>query len=186
MSLFKRKKKEIDSEEAGVQDFLDMVAPSVCKFFSEYFLCGNTYRCVWALREYPTSTEDQALLRYLGEKDGVTLRIYTRTVSPVEEKKIIGNAANKNRMKQSNTNDLQQSIEAQSNLKDVVELIANMHRSKEPLMHCAVYLELQAYDFDGLKLIHTEVMTELVRSKLNVDRLVLRQKQGFISVMPSC
>ena len=183
--MFKKKEILEDPEEIQTQDFLDMIAPSVCKFYSEYFLCGNTYRCVWALREYPTSTEDQALLRYLGEKDGVTLRIYTRIVSPLEEKKIIGNAANKNRMKQGNTNDLQESIEAQSNLKDVVELIANMHRSKEPLIHCAVFLELQSNDFDGLKLLQTEVMTELVRSKLNVDRLILRQKQGFQSVMPS-
>lgn len=182
---FRKKEKIEDPQEIAVQDFIDMIAPSTCKFYSEYFLCGNTYRCVWALREYPTSTEDQALLRYLGEKDGVTLRIYTRVVSPLEEKKIIGNAANKNRMKQGNTNDLQQSIEAQSNLKDVVDLIANMHRSKEPLMHCAVFLELMAQDYDALKLLQTEVMTELVRSKLNVDRLVLRQKQGFLSVMPS-
>ena len=88
-------------------------------------------------------------------------------------------------MKQGNANDLQKSIEAQSNLHDVIELIANMHRSKEPLIHCAVFMELMAYDLDGLKLLQTEVMTELVRSKLNVDRLILRQKQGFISCMPS-
>ena len=184
LHLFKRKE-PVDQEEIYVQDFLDMVAPSICRFYSEYYLCGNTCRCVWALREYPTNTEDQALLRYLGEKDGVTLRIYTRSVTPLEEKKIIGNAANRNRMKQGNTSDLQESVEAQSNLKDVVELVANMHRLKEPLMHCAVYLELQANDYDGLKLIQTEVMTELVRSKLNVDRLILRQKEGFLSVMPS-
>lgn len=183
--LFKREVVEVDPQEEQTQDFIDMIAPSVCRFYTEYFICGNTYRCVWALREYPTSTEDQALLRYLGEKDNVTLRIYTRSVSPLEEKKIIGNAANKNRMKQGNTNDLQESIEAQSNLQDVVELIANMHRSKEPLVHCAVYLELQANDYDGLKLLQTEVMTELVRSKLNVDRLMLRQQQGFFSVMPA-
>lgn len=183
--LFKREVIEVDPQEEQTQDFIDMIAPSVCRFYTEYFICGNTYRCVWALREYPTSTEDQALLRYLGEKDNVTLRIYTRSVSPLEEKKIIGNAANKNRMKQGNTNDLQESIEAQSNLQDVVELIANMHRSKEPLVHCAVYLELQANDYDGLKLLQTEVMTELVRSKLNVDRLMLRQQQGFFSVMPA-
>lgn len=183
--LFKREVVEVDPQEEQTQDFIDMIAPSVCRFYTEYFICGNTYRCVWALREYPTSTEDQALLRYLGEKDNVTLRIYTRSVLPLEEKKIIGNAANKNRMKQGNTNDLQESIEAQSNLQDVVELIANMHRSKEPLVHCAVYLELQANDYDGLKLLQTEVMTELVRSKLNVDRLMLRQQQGFFSVMPA-
>ena len=29
------------------------------------------------------------------------------------------------------------------------------------------------------------MMTELVRSKLNVDRLLLRQKEGFLAVIPS-
>ena len=56
-----------------VQEFLDMIAPSVIKFNTDHFICGNTFRCVWALREYPTSTEEQAILKRLGEKDGVTL-----------------------------------------------------------------------------------------------------------------
>lgn len=184
MGLFK-KKQEINIEEVHVQEYLDMISPSVIRFYSEYFICGNTYRCVWALREYPTATEEQALLRYLGEKDGLTLHIYARQVTPAEEKKIIGNAANKNRMKQGNTQDLQESITAQSNLQDVMDLIANMHRSREPLIHCAVYLELMAYDYEGLKLLQTETFTELVRSKLNVDKLILRQKEGFQAVMPS-
>lgn len=180
-----KKKQIIDQEEVIVQDFLDMISPSVIRFYTEYFICGNTYRCVWALREYPTATEEQALLRYLGEKDGVTLHIYTRQVTPSEEKKIIGNAANKNRMRQSNTQDLQESVTAQSNLQDVMELIANMHRSREPLIHCAVYFEMVANDYEELKLLQTEMQTELVRSKLNVDRLLLRQKEGFMAVMPS-
>lgn len=184
MRLFK-KKQVICEEEVHVQEFLDMVSPSVIRFYSEYFICGNTYRCVWALREYPTATEEQALLRYLGEKDGLTLHVYARQVTPAEEKKIIGNAANKNRMKQGNTQDLQESITAQSNLQDVMDLIANMHRSREPLVHCAVYLELMADDYEALKLLQTETLTELVRSKLNVDRLILRQKEGFHAVMPS-
>lgn len=180
-----KKKQVIDQEEVIVQEFLDMISPSVIRFYTEYFISGNTYRCVWALREYPTATEEQALLRYLGEKDGVTLHIYTRHVTPAEEKKIIGNAANKNRMRQSNTQDLQESVTAQSNLQDVMELIANMHRSREPLIHCAVYFEMIAKDYDELKLLQTEMQTELVRSKLNVDRLLLRQKEGFMAVMPS-
>ena len=87
-----------------------MIAPSVVKFEPDHFICGNTFRCVWALREYPTQTDEQAILRHLGEKDGITLRIYTRQVTPAEEKRIIQNAANKNRMGSSNTNDLQQTI----------------------------------------------------------------------------
>ena len=173
------------AEEVKVKSYLDMIAPSVVKFNPDHFICGNTYRCVWALREYPTSTEEQAILRHLGEKNGVTLRIYTRQVSPAEEKKIIHNATNKNRMDKSNTNDLQQVVTAESNLQDVTNLIATMHRNREPLLHCAVYIELAASDYEALKLLQTDVLTELVRSKLNVDRLLLRQLQGFVSSNPA-
>ena len=173
------------AEEVKVKSFFDMVAPSVVKFFPDHFICGNTYRCVWALREYPTSTDEQAILRHLGEKNGVTLRIYTRQVSPTEEKRIIHNATNKNKMDRSNTNDLQQVVTAESNLQDVTNLIATMHRNREPLLHCAVFIELAASDFEALKLLQTDVLTELVRSKLNVDKLWLRQQQGFVSSNPA-
>lgn len=167
------------------KDFLDMIAPSVVKFYTDYFICGNTFRCVWALREYPTSTSEQAILRYLGEKDGVTLRIYTRHVTAAEEKRIIANAANKNRMQRSSTNNLQQTVAAESNLQDVAQLAADMHRNREPLLHVAVFIEMISDSLDNLRILQTEVQTELVRSKLNVDKLMLRQQHGFMSVMPS-
>lgn len=172
-------------EEPYIKDFLDMVAPSVIDFKVDHYLCGNTCRCVWALREYPTSTDEQAILRHLGEMDGVTIRIYTRQVTPSEERRIIHNAANKHRMSRSSTEDLQQTVTAEANLQDVVTLVSSMHRNREPLLHCAVFLELTAPDYDTLKLIQTDVLTELVRSKLNVDRLMLRQQEGFVSVMPA-
>lgn len=53
------------------------------------------------------------------------------------------------------------------------------------MLHTAVYLELSAADMDKLKLLQTEVLTELIRSKLNVDKLLLRQKQGFLCVHPA-
>ena len=162
-----------------------MVAPSVIDFKVDHYLCGNTCRCVWALREYPTSTDEQAILRHLGEMDGVTIRIYTRQVTPSEERRIIHNAANKHRMSRSSTEDLQQTVTAEANLQDVVTLVSSMHRNREPLLHCAVFLELTAPDYDALKLLQTDVLTELVRSKLNVDRLMLRQQEGFVSVMPA-
>ncbi|EHM43922.1 hypothetical protein HMPREF0372_02824 [Flavonifractor plautii ATCC 29863] len=172
-------------EEPYIKDFLDMVAPSVIDFKVDHYLCGNTCRCVWALREYPTSTDEQAILRHLGEMDGVTIRIYTRQVTPSEERRIIHNAANKHRMSRSSTEDLQQTVTAEANLQDVVTLVSSMHRNREPLLHCAVFLELTAPDYDALKLLQTDVLTELVRSKLNVDRLMLRQQEGFVSAMPA-
>lgn len=125
----RKKKTETQSPgEAKLKGFLDMTAPSAVQFYTDHYICGNTYRSVWALREYPTATDEQAILRHLGEKDGVTLRIYTRQVTPAEEKKIISNAANKNRMKQGITENLQETVTAASNLQDVTNIIAAIQR----------------------------------------------------------
>mgnify|MGYP002471729753 CR=1 FL=1 len=180
-----KRKREKEVENIKIKSFVDMISPSVIKFFPDYFICGNTYRSVWALREYPTTTEEQAILKHLGEKDGVTLKIYTKHVTAAEERKIISNAANKNKLKKSNTNDLQETVVAEGNLQDVTNLVTTMHRNREPLIDTAVYIELIAHELDQLKELQTEVLTELIRSKLNVDKLMLRQQQGFISVMPS-
>lgn len=183
--MARKNKNKTEVESVRIKSFMDMIAPSVIKFFPDYFICGNTYRSVWALREYPTTTEEQAILKHLGEKDGVSLKIYTRHVTAAEERKIISNAANKNRLRQSKTNDLQETVVAEGNLQDVTNLVASMHRNREPLIHTAVYIEIMSHDIDMLKELQTEVLTELIRSKLNVDKLMLRQQQGFVSVMPS-
>ena len=177
-------KKEISPQEAFIRSFLDCIAPGVVKFEVDHYIFGNTYRCVWALREYPASTESQAILRHLGEKSGVTLRIYCRQVSPGEEDRIIDNANKKNKLDGSDPNKLRQAVEAESNLRDVAELVHKMHREHEPLLHCAVYLEMTADSAEHLRQLQTDVLTELVRCKLNVDKLLLRQKQGFCCASP--
>ena len=177
-------KKEISPRETFIRSFLDCIAPGVVKFEVDHYIFGNTYRCVWTLREYPASTESQAILRHLGEKSGVTLRIYCRQVSPGEEDRIIDNANKKNKLDGSDPNKLRQAVEAESNLRDVAELVHKMHREHEPLLHCAVYLEMTADSAEHLRQLQTDVLTELVRCKLNVDKLLLRQKQGFYCASP--
>ena len=177
-------KKAPSQQEAFLRTYLDRIAPGVVKFEVDHYIFGSTYRCVWALREYPASTEAQALLRELGEKSGVTLRIYCRQVSPGEEDRIIDNANKKNKLDGSDPNKLRQAVAAESNLRDVAELVHKMHREHEPLVHCAVYLEMTADSKERLRQLQTDVLTELVRCKLNVDKLLLRQKQGFCCVSP--
>ena len=171
-------------QEVFIRTYLDSIAPGVVKFEVDHYIFGNTYRCVWALREYPASTESQAILRHLGEKSGVTLRLYCRQVSPGEEDRIIDNANKKNKLDGADPNKLRQAVEAESNLRDVAELVHKMHREHEPLLHCAVYLEMTADSMERLRQLQTDVLTELVRCKLNVDKLLLRQKQGFYCASP--
>ena len=50
MALFK-KKQRADPEAEKLKSFLDMIAPSIVKFETGYYICGNTFRSIWALRE---------------------------------------------------------------------------------------------------------------------------------------
>ena len=165
------------------KDFFDCIAPSTIKFFVDYYIVGDSYRCAWAIREYPPATDEQAIVARIADRNGVTVRIYHRLVEPMEQKKIIQNATRKNKMKTTG-NDISEAVEAEGNLQDVIELLANMRQNRESLLHCSVFIELKAKSLDALKELQDEVQMEFARSKITVDRLTLRQKEGFLSVLP--
>ena len=171
------------SEEIRTKDFFDIVLPGTIKFLSDHYILGDSYRCVWAIREYPPSTEEQAILAQLADRSGVTLRIYHRLVEAGEQRKIIQNAARRNKLK-SGGSDVSETIEAEGNLQDVVELLADLRKNREPLLHVSVFLELKARSMDALRALQSDIAMELTRSKISVDRLTLRQKEGFLSVLP--
>ena len=136
MKLLDRKPKALTPEQAEeiyTKDFFDMILPSTIKFFTDYYIVGDSYRSVWAVREYPPSTEEQAILSQLADRNGVTLRIYHRLVESMEQRKIIQNATRKNKLKSSG-NDVNETIEAQGNLQDVVTLMAKKQRGVAPLL----------------------------------------------------
>lgn len=170
-------------EEIRTKDFFDCILPSTIKFMTDHYIIGDSYRCVWVIREYPPTTEEQAILAQLADRSGVTLRIYHRLVESMEQRKIVQNATRRNKLK-TGSDDMNETIEAQGNLQDVIELLANLRKNKEPLLHCSVFLELKAKNMDALKELQSDIAMELTRSKISVDRLTLRQKEGFLSVLP--
>lgn len=182
----KQKPKELtpeQQEEIRTKDFFDMILPGTVKFLSDYYTVGDSYRCVWVIREYPPATEEQAILSRLGDKSGVTLRVYNRPVSGIERDKIIQSADRKNKMK-SASNNITEAVRAEGNLNDIVELLMNSDREREILLHCTVFIELTAKSKQKLRALQNMVSMELTRAKIIVDRLMLRQKEGFLSVLP--
>ena len=181
--MSRKKKKQEKQERLAIKDFFDRILPGVLKFYSDHYICGDSYRCVWAIKEYPPSTEEQAILSQLADRTHVTLRIYNRLVDHVEQHRIIRNADRRNRLRFGG-DDIQEMVDAEHNLKDVKQLLANLRTNSEPLLHTAVFLELKASDMDKLRELQSDVMMELTRCKISVDRLTLRQLDGFLSVLP--
>lgn len=167
----------------SMKDFVDMVVPGIIKFNPDHYIVGDTYRCVWAIREYPPVTSEQAILSRFGDRESVTLHIYSRYVDAHEQERIIQNAARKNKMMLGGDN-MQESITAESNLEDVATLLKEMARNLEPLLHCACFIELIAPSYEKLRELQTEASMELTRNKLTADKLLLRQQEGFRSANP--
>ena len=170
-------------EDIRTKDFFDCIAPATIKFYTDYYIIGDTYRCCWVIKEYPPSTEELAILSLLSDKSGVTLRIFNRLVDPMEQRKILQNAVRKNTLK-TTSNDVNDTVQAEENIQDVVELLSNLRKNREPLLHCAVFIELKANSLDALKELQSDINMELSRSKIEVEKLTLRQKEGFLSVVP--
>lgn len=184
--MFKRKPKTMiqeEMEEIRTKDFFDCILPGTIKFFPDHYIVGDSVRCVWVIREYPPSTEEQAILSRFADRNGVTLRLYHRLVGILEQGKIMQNANRRNLLK-SNSNNITETVSAENNLKDVRSLAGVLECTKEPLLHCNVFIELKAKNKTALKELQTEISMELTRAKISVDRLTLRQKEGFLSVLP--
>ena len=56
--MSRKKKKQEKQERLAIKDFFDRILPGVLKFYSDHYICGDSYRCVWAIKEYPPSTEE--------------------------------------------------------------------------------------------------------------------------------
>lgn len=185
MRLFKKKELTAEQREiVAAKDFFDCALPGAVRFFTDHCICGNYYKSVWAITEYPPNTEETALLAHLADRSGVTLRIYNRLVSPMEQKKIMQQAMRKNTM-MSTANDINETVKAEENMTDIVNLLSELKRDRESLLHTAVFIELKADTEEKLRELQADISMELTRSKISVDRLLLRQKEGFLSVLPT-
>ena len=182
MKVKKQKRKELSAEQLEIidtKDFFDRTVPGVIRFYTDHYICGNFYKSCWAITEYSPSTEETAILAHLADRNGVTLRIYNRLVTSMEQRKIGQQAMRKNHM-MTTTNDVNESIKAQNNIDDVFELLLELRRNKEPLLHTAVFLELKASSEDKLKELQADVQMELTRSKISVGFCSVRKRDSSL------
>ena len=109
-----------------------MIAPAAVKFNTDYYIFGNTYRCAFAVKGYPPTTEDLALLYRLSEMSGVNIRLTARKLADGEEDAIIQASSNKNRMELGATK-MKQSVVAEAALEDVRGMLLKQRNDREAL-----------------------------------------------------
>lgn len=65
------RKKKTQTQTPGeerLKSFLDMIAPSVIQFYTDHYICGNTFRSVWALRNIRLQRMSRQSCAILGKR----------------------------------------------------------------------------------------------------------------------
>lgn len=122
-----------------------MIAPAAVRFNTGYYIFGNTYRCTMALKGYPPTTEDLALLYRLSEMSGVNIRLTARKLADGEEDAIIQASSNKNRMELGATK-MKQSVVAEAALEDVRGMLLKQRNDREALKKCSQKYKIAPQD----------------------------------------
>lgn len=139
--MFKRKPRVYTPEEMEAirtKDFFDWHRPRRCEILHRPLYCWKLLPLRLGGARVSAQYGGAGDSVQLADRSGVTLRIYHRLVESTEQRKILQNATRKNQL-MSGGRDVSETIEAQGNLQDVVELLANLRKNKEPLLHCAVF-----------------------------------------------
>jgi len=187
MSILSIKKKEKtltieEKKKEYTKDFVDMISPSIIKFFPSYYVFGNTYRRVFALRNYPLYSENMALLRKFGERSNVTLKIYCNKMSVNEYENSVESSVHKN-ISDTTENQFIKRTKANQQLEVTQDLVQYLNQNKdESMFKVQVYIEVIASSQAELEKLTNAVIIKL--GGITYDNLFLRQKQGFIAVNP--
>lgn len=187
-NLFSKKKKEVpltpeEENTLELRTFFDMIAPNNIQFFADYFVCGNTFRSVWAIIGFNYATPSLALLSELSAKTGVTLHIYNQELGALAEKRVIEQAERKNTqgLFSNKSNEALEALEAQNEL---AALLRKKRKDKEPLLELSIYIEIKSETLEDLRVLQEDVRQILAVDKIEYDRMYLMQKEGFLACIP--
>lgn len=164
--------------------FFDRITPSAIHFFLDHAIVGSSYRCYWALREYPTDTTEQALLKGVATMQGVTLRLYANKTTLTEENRLLSSGSRKTVYENNAAASLMEAVDAEENLGELQTAVRQMRRSRERLVEASVFLELRAGSKEALKELQDAVKAELMAEKIMVDELWMRQREACLACHP--
>ena len=176
------KKPSEDIREDLNKDFLNYIVPSDIRFKNNYFILGDEFRSIWAVRHFQEEYKDLALLRYLAALDNVHLKIKCKELTIAEENRILEAADRRTTQAYSSTG-AKDKLEATYDAESLSLTIQKMYRNKEKLIDCLVLIELRATSLESLLKLQDEVNREINALKINVDKLTTRQLDAFKACM---
>ncbi len=181
-----RKKQEKEKQKAEYEFslFWKRVMPGIISFRIDEAIVGDTFRHYMALREYQPTTTSQAILKDIAGMPGVSLKIFYKRITSLEEEKLITRGSRSTVYETNRAESLPDVVNAGENLQDVSEMFRTMRKERERILYCSVFLEIKGSTRAELESRKADVRAALMADRILADELTLRQKEGIQTVNP--
>ena len=180
----KQREKEKKKAEFEFSLFWKRVMPGIISFRIDEAIVGDTFRHYMALREYQPTTTSQAILKDIAGMQGVSLKIFYKRITMLEEEKLITRGSRSTVYETNRAESLPDVVNAGENLQDVSEMFRTMRKERERILYCSVFLEIKGSSRAELESRKADVRAALMADRILADELTLRQKEGMQTVNP--
>ena len=180
----KQREKEKQKAEYEFSLFWKRVMPGIISFCIDEAIVGDTFRHYMALREYQPTTTSQAILKDIAGMQGVSLKIFYKRITMLEEEKLITRGSRSTVYETNRAESLPDVVNAGENLQDVSEMFRTMRKERERILYCSVFLEIKGSSRAELESRKADVRAALMADRILADELTLRQKEGMQTVNP--
>ena len=175
---------DLDYRPTGTAlSFFDYLVPTSFKVMSDKIMFNSGYRCTWAIREYPLETSASALLRELAAMENVSVRIYFRKAEKNESRSIMRTNTRKSSFKM-NSSDPSEQSEGRKNMDEIMSALESMQNNRDCFIFTSCFIEMKSDTEEGLRETEGRVFDSLTSLGIHIDKLWLRQMEGFLSSLP--
>jgi Type IV secretory pathway, VirB4 components len=167
----------------NITEFIDnkKYLPKSIEFLSRHFKVDGKFRKIWAIKNYPSDTE-YASFAPLIQLPNVHVSMHLKKNND-DIKKMVNKLGKYNSQKftSSNATDKFEASNDNSKLKVLFDELAN---EKSALFNTTILIEMVANTKEELLKLEKKVEANLVFLKMGTDKLMMRQKEGFLSCLP--
>lgn len=164
----------------------EMLLPAQIYFNARQAEQNDFLRKTIVVRNYPASFQasEACVLQKLASQKGITLKMYFKPLSQGEITNLV-NTQLQNKKAQKNNNRDSQYIKADIEQANIEKAYADFLNNNEKFYYITIFIEVYAPDKDELKK-RVDQVTGLLRAHgMTKDDIIYRQKQAFLSVMPT-
>lgn len=164
--------------------FKDVMTPIRARFFPTYAQIGDMFVKTHVIRQYPEQANKLLLFEHLCKLNGVEITIRLNQLDDAKISEGIDKTINASKQTQAMAYKETEKMASQKKQSDLGRMYERMLMEHESMYYLSIYIQIKAFDLDGLKLLEKQVQRELLAIGFVKETPQLLQREAWFGCAP--